>query len=319
MHNTNTILLGLMISLLLASCTNQSNKLNPADLPTSKKTIPTEDKLANTIPTTCSTELLRPAVFREEPLKVLVYDSSASFSNIPAEVVWSEIKIQVEPARYAQETEPAQYEEFEDVIEIERSRSELYATPAKYQQVIREITIQPEYKRWKEGCLASTTSACTETVAANLAKVPHIIQAPAQINQRRIPSQTLKIKRKKLLKAGKGLEPILPARYETVKLWRVSKPWKIISSLVAAQYETIMIQRKLRDTQAVTMPTACTAALTSQQISQIQQALLEQGQSLAISGRLDTTTILALHAFQAAHQLAVGGVSLETLRKLGLA
>ncbi len=317
MQHKTTLIFGLLSSLVLAGCLNQGNRLNM----TNSTIINNTQQLNPTqrIPTQCSSELLRPAIFRTEPLKVLVYDSSATYSNIPAEMVWSETKIQIEPARYAQETEPAQYEEVQETIETERMRSELYATPTQYQKIVREIFIKPEYKHWKFGCLANSNVSCLETIKAELVKIPtEVIKQPAQIHQRKIPAKTLKIKRKKLIKPGKGSGSILPARYTTIKLIRVSKPWKIISSLVPAQYETITVQRKLRDAQILTMPIACANTLTPEQIRRIQQALLQAGHSLSLSGVLDTATIAALHAFQKANQLAIGGLSLETLRKLGL-
>lgn len=320
MQNTKTIILGLIITPLLISCTNQGEALGVITT-NSSKAAPSVATSA-TIPTPCSAQLLRPAVLREETTKVLVYDGSASYTNIPAEVVWSETTIQVEPARYAQETEPAQYEEIEEVIETERARSELYASQAEYQTVVREILITPEHKRWKTGCMAmaTPTSSCLETVQAEFAKIStQIIKEPAQIKQHSIPAKTIKLKRKKLLKAGKGMGKPLPARYEKVKIVRVSKPWKVISSLVEAQYETISSMRKLRDEQLLTMPIACPDALKTPQIQQIQMALMQNGQALTLSGVLDAATINAIHAFQAANRLAIGGISRETLRKLGLA
>lgn len=318
MQNTKTIILGLIITPLLISCTNQGEALGVITT-NSSKAAPSVATSA-TIPTQCSAQLLRPAVLREETTKVLVYDGSASYTNIPAEVVWNETTIQVEPARYAQETEPAQYEEIEEVIETERARSELYASQAEYQTVVREILITPEHKRWKTGCMATPTNSCLETVQAEFAKIStQIIKEPAQIKQRSIPAKTIKLKRKKLLKAGKGMGKPLPARYEKVKIVRVSKPWKVISSLVPPQYETISSIRKLRDEQLLTMPIACPDALTTPQIQQIQMALMQNGQALTLSGVLDTATINAIHTFQAANRLAIGGISRETLRKLGLA
>lgn len=318
MQNTITLIFGLFISLLLTGCLNQGHPFKTATA-SMGQIQPAQLNSKQLIPTQCSAELLRPALFREEPLKILVYAGSASYSNIPAEMVWNETKIQVEPSRYAQETEPAQYEEIEETLEVERARSELYATPAQYQKVIRELTIKPEHKRWKLACLANTHLSCLETVEAELVKTPtEVITEPAQIHQRSIPTKTLKIKRKIIIKPGKGIGTILPPRYETVKILRVNKPWKIISSVVPAQYETIPVQRKLRDDQILTMPIACTDALSPTQIRQIQQALLQAGQNLKLSGALDAATIKALHAFQAANQLAIGGLSLETLRKLGL-
>ncbi len=319
MQNTITLILGILTSSFLVGCLNQGNSFKPTHTVVSvSQSSPFDPTKA--ILTQCSAELFRPAVFREEPFKVLIYDGSASYSNIPAEMAQSETKIQVEPSRHAEETEPAQYAEVEETIEVERARSELYATPAQYQKVIREILIKPEHKQWKSACLASSnSSSCLETIHAERVKIPtQVIIEPAQIHQRSLPAKTIKIKRKKLIKAGKGSGSTLPARYTTVKLMRVIKPWKIISSLVPTQYETISIQRKLRDEQVSMMPIACTDTLKPEQIRLIQQALLQAGQSLSLSGVLDTSTIAALHTFQAANQLAIGGLSLETLRKLGL-
>ncbi|TXH70375.1 MAG: peptidoglycan-binding protein [Thiothrix sp.] len=320
MQNTITLFFGLLLSFGLTGCLYSGNQFNASDHTHTTKPIPRQLAVSQRLPTQCSAELLSPARFQEESIKVLVYSGAASYSNIPAEMVWSETKIQVEPARYAQETEPAQYEEFEDIIEVERARSELYATPAQYQKVAREIVLKPQHKRWKQGCLAGSQAACLDTIEAELVKIPtEIIKEPAQIHQRSIPAKTIKIKRKQLLKSGKGIGPIIPARYETIKLLRISKPWKIISSLVPAQYKTILVQRKLKDERLLNMPVACAEHLSLEQIKQIQLALIQTGQNITSTGNLDAATIDALHAFQEANNLAIGGLSLETLRKLGLA
>ena len=317
MQNTKTIILGLLTTSLLASCAIQGEALTTANSNSVQKTAP--ETLKEIIPTQCSAELLRTAVFREESTRVLVYDGSASYSNIPAELVWNETRIQVEPARYLEETVPAQYEEIEDIIETERARSELHASEATYHTVIREILVRPEHKRWKTGCL-TTADNCIETVAAEFVKIPtQIIKEPAQIKQLSIPTRTIKLKRKKLLKAGKGIGQPLPARYEMVKISRVSKPWKVLSSLVAPQYDTVTTNRKLRAEQLVSMSTVCTDHLNTEQIRQIQLALHQKGYALTLSGILDPATIAAIHTFQAANQLAIGAISRETLRKLGLA
>ena len=309
-----------MITSLLTGCASQGELINLTHTPSARSkqdlTIPTRPRL----PTHCSAELLRPAVFREEPLKVLVYDGSANYTNVPAELTWHESKLQVEPARYAQETEAAEYEIIEERIEVERVRSELYATPAKYKTSTREVLVKPEHRRWRSGCLATASNSCHEKIPATFTQIiTETIQEPAQIRQRNIPAKTITIKRKKLIKAGKGSGEILPARYTFIKRYRISKPWKIISSLVPARYETLMVQRKRRDEQILTLPVVCPTTLNREQITQIQKALLQHGQNLQLSGNLDSHTLQALHAFQVEYQLAVGAITLETLRKLGLA
>lgn len=316
MQNIKTLILGLITLSLLASCASQGELLNLANSKLTRPNTVQSSKPIIKIAFQCSTKLLRPAVFREEPLKVLVYDGSANYSNIPAEMVWHETKIQVEPARYAQETKAAEYEEIQDLIEVERTRSELYASPAKYKSVVREVLTKPHYQRWKAGCLATANESCLEHVAAELTKMStQVVHEPAQISQRSIPAKIIAIKRKKLIKPGQGIGEILPARYATIKLRLVSKPWKITSSLVPSKYETLTIHRKLRDEQVVSMPVVCAEALSAEHIIQIQQALLQNGQTLTVSG----STINAIHSFQAENKLAIGAITLETLRKLGLA
>lgn len=319
MQNTKILILGLMTTSLLAGCASQREIFNLSLNSTPSKLAPAINSNLR-ISANCSAELLRPAVFREESIKVLVYDGSTHYLNIPAEMTWHETKIQVEPARYAQETEAAEYEEIEVPIEVERARSELYASAAKYKTTIREVLVKPAHQRWRLGCLATEQTNCIEKQPAAFTKLTtQVIREPAQIHQRNLPTKTIILKRKKLIKAGQGKGEILPARYENIKQYRVSKPWKIISSLVPSQYKTLTINRKLRDEQIFTLPVICPTALSAEQITQIQQALLQNGQALQLSGRLDTTTIQALHTFQIENKLIVGAITLETLRKLGLA
>lgn len=121
MPNTLPLILGLLISSVLTGCINQANNFNnPTSIVINQATRAAQASSTKAIPTQCTATLWRPAMFREESIKVLVYDGSASYLNIPAEMSWSETKLQVEPSRYAHETEPAQYEEVEEVFEVER-------------------------------------------------------------------------------------------------------------------------------------------------------------------------------------------------------
>lgn len=326
MRNPNLFLPGLTACILLAGCAAHTDIANITSHSTAAA--PTEQlQKANAsgatggvaaIPAACSAPALRPAIFRPEEKRILVYDGSPEYRNIPAETAFNEITLQVEPAHFQDETVPAEYKEVTETIEVERERSELYATPAEYRTLVREILLRAEHARWKQGCVSENSADCIEQVPAEYEKVTtQMVALPARTYQRRIPAKSVQIKRKILIKPGKGVGIPVPARYETIRRTHVTKPWRIETTQVPSRYTTLTVYRTLREGKVMTMPVVCDMA-SAAHIRQIQQQLQANGYNVPLSGTLDSMTRAAVLQFQQDNGLALGGITLETLRKLGL-
>ncbi|MEZ5448863.1 MAG: peptidoglycan-binding domain-containing protein [Thiolinea sp.] len=271
------------------------------------------------LPLSCQQAVLSPAQFRAETRPYLVFQGSPDFKNTPAEIVWETTRIQVEPARFPVETVPARYQEVTESIPVLRERSELVGIPAHYLTKPKKVTTREAYIRWKPGCTDPQTRQCFEQVPAETTVLEQkIIGTPARTVQRRIPEQTIEVKRKVLVSPGQGKGEPIPARYQDIRVGRVSKVWRLEAVNQPPRYQEVTIQRKVRPERIIEMPALCTEQATPEQIRPIQQRLRQQGYPASVQGDWDSTSQAALIDFQQDQGLAIGALTLETLRKLGL-
>ncbi len=271
------------------------------------------------LPTTCRAQVLYPALLKVKEAQVLVQDEAIEYTSTPATMEWSELRLQTEPARFPVETKPAQYREVTERIEVERERTELFVTPAVYQTVIRTLQAAPAYDRWKLGCLGHAEQ-CVESVPIQYTEVStQAVDIPARTEQKRLPSKTVEVKRKILVEAGAGTGTPIPATYQGIQVVRVTKPWRIQTTRIPARYQTISTARLIRPAHLSMAPSLCSDSIRTEQTRLIQQQLQAQGYAVSSSGLLDTATQAAILKFQQDNGLATGAITLETLRKLGLA
>ncbi len=270
-----------------------------------------------TFTTACKAEVLQPATFQLREKRVMVTESSVSYTNIPSEMAWRDMVVQVEPARHQQEIEPAIYEEVDEVIEVERARTELRAEAAQYTSTTRRVKKQDAHQTWRTNCIG-TVQDCLEKIPEQYDDLTvQVVEKPARIIQTLIPAKTVMVARKVLKQAGKGLGSV-PARYQNIKVAYVAKPWAIKAQFHPAEYKTIAVQHKVRPEQLLTLPVVCSEALEPNQIRKLQQRLQQLGYPIKISGQYDSATQQTLIQFQKDQQIAMGALTGETLRKLGL-
>lgn len=274
-------------------------------------------------PLDCSAPLLLPATFTTRKERIRVYEPTPELINTPAVIDWGIKRIQTAPARFTNETVAAQYREVTEEVSVLRERTELIGIPATYTTLARRVTLTPAHTRWKKGCVSSgqSPSACFENVAATTRTLQQrIINTPNRIIQKHIPSKTIKITKKVLVKPGVGSGPLIPAQYAEVKVGKVRSVWQLTSKPSAPRYETIEVQIKTRPEQIKSMAVLCEHAggAAPALIRQLQQRLRNQGYPASLSGQLDHASRRALIKFQQDKGLFIGGVSAQTLARLGL-
>jgi len=66
------------------------------------------------------------------------------------------------------------------------------------------------------------------------------------------------------------------------------------------------------------MPVLCKSSMTIETISRIQKALTSVGFNTPVTGTLDATTKASVRAYQTKNGLTVSGLSIDTLKRLGV-
>ena len=88
---------------------------------------------------------------------------------------------------------------------------------------------------------------------------------------------------------------------------------------IPAEYKTVTRKVKISDEKMEWKPVLCETNATPEFVMQIQRALLKAGHNPGpIDGIIGSQTKAALVSYQKAKGLAVGGITFETLRSLGL-
>jgi len=66
------------------------------------------------------------------------------------------------------------------------------------------------------------------------------------------------------------------------------------------------------------MPVLCKSSMTIETISKIQRALTAAGHKTPVTGSLDSATKASIEAYQRKSGLVVSGLSMDTLKSLGV-
>ncbi len=314
-----------LLSGCAASAVNHTANVSAVQVPaknSQSKQIKKRTPLKANIPLDCTATLLRPARFITRDEHIPVYSPGPRLENIPALIDWGSKRIQIEPARFSHETIPAQYRTEIEKVLVLRERDELIGIPAVYKTTDRPVTLKPAHTRWKKGCVArQDPSACFDNVPARTRILKQrTVDIPNRIIQKRLPAKIMEVKKKVLVKAGRGTGPVIPARYLDVKVGKVTRVWEIRSTYkdyAEPRYATVRVHIKSRKDQLKKFPVLCSNA-TAAHIKTIQQQLKRRGFPVNITGKLDYQSMRALTQFQQKNDLFMGAISPETLEKLGL-
>lgn len=277
-------------------------------------------------PVSCSTYAFQAPQFKTIKKQIMVYEGSKVYQSVPATIKQTPVKIQTHPARHVHETVPAVYKTVVEEVPVQRERSELYVQDAKYRTVYKPYVIEPEKWVWRTGCVPHPQQTEQQTKHQCLVKVPEkkqvvkreLLDLPPIINKKVLPTKTVKVERKVLVRAGQGMGGTVPAQYKTLMTEYVDAPWRLDVEPTKSRYQTIEAQVQTSKAAIVKLPALCASKAKPQDIKRIQNLLSYRGFNTPITGVLDHATYASVQKFQQKYRLAQGDITLETLKQLGL-
>lgn len=306
--------------------------------PTFKTT--TEKVLA----TAASTKIIaQPAAFKAGTKKILVTPETTKLVKVPAVYKTVTERIQVAPAsKVWKETKCADKD-----CSVEEMMC-LVDVPAVYKTVTKQVVVTPEttktikipavYKTVSSNVVAAPASTKTINIPATyktLEKTQKVSDAKyvwsdsmmekagmsrtsAVICKVSIPEAT-KVVTKQVVATPAATKTIkIPATYKTVKVTKLVTPEKTKKTTIPATYKTITKQVKVSEQSVKWMPVLCKSSMTIETISKIQRALTAAGFKTPVTGSLDAATKASVKAYQMKKGLTVSGLSIDTLKKLGV-
>ena len=174
--------------------------------------------------------------------------------------------------------------------------------PATYEIVTKRLKVADEKVMWAvrgsklDGKATGATLCLKEIPAVYKTVKQKKVKTPATTKIIEIPAEYKSIKKRKLVTAAKEKKIEIPAKTE------------IISKKVKVSEETMQWR-----------PVLCETNMSDTTISDIQQALKKAGYNPGpVDGLIGHQTLVAVEQFQRANGLPRGGLTLQTLEKLGV-
>lgn len=198
---------------------------------------------------------------------------------------------------------PAQYSTVRVSKLAEPAKQQTNSTEAEYQTIEKRIKVSDAKISWHaEGAEADNGKATGNRIC--------LTETPAKY-------QTVSMQMVKTPATVKTVE--IPADYKVMKVTKLVSPAQDKRIEIPATYETISKTTKVKAAYQAWQPVLCETNTTRELITQIQQSLKTAGFNPGdIDGVIGRDTLTALDGYQRKNDLARGGVTMETLEKLGV-
>jgi len=294
--------------------------------------------------TAASTKIItKPAAFKTGTKKILVTPATTKLVKVPATYKTVSERIKISPAtKVWKETkchdENCAIEEMMCLVDV----------PAVYKTVTKQVTVTPEttktitipavYKTIQTNELAAAASTKTLNIPATyktLTKTQKVSDAKyvwsasmmekagmsrtsSVVCKVTIPEVTNVITKQVVATPAATKTMTIPATYKTVNVTKLVTPETTKKTVIPATYKTISKQVKVSEQSVKWMPVLCKSSMTIETISNIQAALTKAGFKTPVTGMLDAATKASVKAYQTKKGLTVSGLSIDTLKNLGV-
>jgi len=281
----------------------------------------------NARPGECYARAFIPPTYKSESEKRLKRQASARIEVIPARYEKVEEKVLVKEASQRLETVPAQYDWVEEKVLVKEASSRLETVPAKYDWVEEKVLVEPAHTKWKKGRGptekmndATGEIMCLIDVPAAYKTVKkRVVVEPPKTRTVAIPAEYKTLKKRVMVKAPTTRTIDIPAEYKTVTVTKMVSPPKERRIEIPAEYETVTNTAKVTDGRMSWRPVLCETNMNPGIIRDIQRALKRAGHNPGpIDGVYGWRTQNAVRSFQKAKTLPTGGLTIETIKALGV-
>ena len=257
----------------------------------------------NAKPGECYARVWVPAKYSTGTEQVLKNEASEKIEIVPAKFEWTEETVMVKPAT-----------------------KKIDVVPARYETVTEKVLDQPAHTVWKKGsatgtasgsgagagsgAMAKTTTTSVDASGEATGEIMCLVEVPA----------TYKTVTKRVLKTPATTREIeVPAQYKTVRVQKEAVPPQVKRISLPEQYQTVTKTSLVKEGHMAWMPVLCQTNATRSVVTSLQNSLKRSGLNPGpIDGNIGQQTLNAVEKYQRSKGLARGGITLETLKSLGV-
>jgi len=281
----------------------------------------------NAKPGECYTRVWVPPQYTTSNENITIKQSSKEFTVVPAKYEMVDEKILIKEASVKYVNVPAEYETITEKVMVKPARKEMKVVPAKYEKKTERVLDTPEHTIWKTGNgpierLSESTGEimCLVTVPAKYKDVEtRKVVTAARVEEATIPAEYTNVSRQKIKTPATTKKIEIPAKYKTVRVRKMVTPPQVKETAIPAKTKEVTKRTLVSDGKMDWRTILCETNTSAGVVTKIQRALSKAGYNPgAIDGVMGGGTRVALREFQKAKGLAVGGLTMETMRALGV-
>lgn len=275
----------------------------------------------------CYARVLTPAVYRTESKKMLKKAASYRVEVSHPKYKWVTERILAKEAYEVAQLVPAKFEWKTERVLVEEAHEHLKTIPAVYETKTEKVLVKPAYTTWKKGRgpiekIDNSTGEimCLVEIPAEYKTVSsRIIVTPARIEKEPHAAVYKETKKRVMIEAPKMVKKTIPAEYKTIKVRKIIQPAQERRIEIPAVYHTITKNVRVSDSVLEWRSILCETNTTGDVVRSIQRALLAAGHNPGpIDGVVGRETMKAVRDYQDEKSLAVGQLTIETIRSLGV-
>ncbi|MDO4435198.1 MAG: peptidoglycan-binding domain-containing protein [Cardiobacteriaceae bacterium] len=273
----------------------------------------------------CTALVVVPAKFEPRTEQIVIKEESKTIDIVPAEYEWVDEKVEVKPETKRLEVIPAVFETVEEEIVIEPATVSKEVIAPQYSDVVEEVVAKPAHRAIRSEGSARTFSNMGEALRVEEVPAQHekivkkVVQEQAAVKESVIEPKTMLVKKQVLVEEARTQEVIEPAVYETVRVKKLVKEAQEVERVIPAEYAEVTVFEKVSDAEVRWEQVVCQNESNTNVIAAVQSALKERGYKVGtVDGVMGRGTQKILEKFQKDNNLAVGGITEETLKALGI-
>lgn len=281
----------------------------------------------NAKPGECYAKVQVPAKYETYSEELIKRQAGEKIEVIPPKFELVEEKVIVKDATYKLELVPAQYETIEEKVLVKPAYEVLEQVPAAYEKVEEKILVKPAQTVWKKGRgPIEKIDGSTGEILCLIEEPPvyktltkRVLKSPAKVVKKEVPAE-YKVVKKTVMKAPPTTKKIeIPAEYKTVKVKKQVVPAQEKRMPIPEERQTVTKTKKIGDSSLEWRPILCETNMTVGIVKNIQTALKKSGYyGGPIDGVVGAGTVSGLRSFQNDKGIATGGITMETIKMLGV-
>ncbi len=306
------MVLGVATATILLSTPSFAQQLPPADAKAGE----------------CYAKVLIPANYDVTPEEVMVQPASSTFNKTPAVYKETEKQILIEEESYELVPVSPVYELVSETVLIQPEQIIKSVVPATFRQEEKKVLVSPARFEWKvgRGAYEKLDTATGEIMCR--VEIPavfetfsqRVVDKPAQTKEEVIPARYETVQRRVMKTPPTTTKKIIPAKFKTIVIKELVAPEKFEVIETPPRFATVQKKNLVKAESVEWRQILCETNTTPGIIRRIQNALVTSGYKLGFTpdGELGPGTQAIIRRFQEDNGLPTGGLTLSTIKKLGV-